>query len=82
MATLEKEKRSILRSIRLNPSLDKKLGLIASYEDRTISQTIQRFLTQSVDNYYSNNTANLSFYCSMHELPKKEYGLSDIPFND
>ena len=64
----ESEKKSLLRSIRINPSLDKRLELIAAYEDRTVSTTILRFLKQAVDKYFKNNSMELSAFCNEHGL--------------
>lgn len=47
----EKEKRSILRSVRLSPTIDKHIQIIADYEDRTISKTIERLVMRGLVNY-------------------------------
>lgn len=48
------EKRLIVRSIRLTPSINKEIEEISAYEDRTVSRTIQRILDKAVNEYYFN----------------------------
>lgn len=45
------EKRTILRTVRLNPTLDKYIKEIAENENRTVSNTIYNLLCQSINQY-------------------------------
>ena len=48
------ERRLIVRSVRLTPTINKKLEQIADYEDRTVSKVLQRLLDKSVLEYHQN----------------------------
>lgn len=49
---MNNEKRLIVRSIRLTPSINSEIEQIAAYEDRTVSKTIQRLLDKAVHEYF------------------------------
>lgn len=46
-----KNKKDIIRNVRIDTALDTALKIIANYEDRTISNIIQRLLKDAVINY-------------------------------
>ena len=48
------ERRLIVRSVRLTPTINKYLEQIAAFEDRTVSKTIQRLLDKAVLEYHQN----------------------------
>ena len=51
---MQNDKKTILRTVRLTPTLSEEIECIAKYEGRTIANTIQRLLLKAVDAYYKN----------------------------
>ena len=45
------EKRTVLRTVRMTPSLDEEIRSIAEQENRTMANTINRILTLAVKKY-------------------------------
>ncbi len=56
---------SVVRSIRISVHLDKIIQDIAQLEERTVSNIIQRFLNDGVDNYLKNRP---EFYDELKDL--------------
>ena len=48
------ERRLIVRSVRLTPTINKYLEQIAAFEDRTVSKVLQRLLDKAVLEYHQN----------------------------
>ena len=52
---MRKMKQGIVRSIRLEKSLDDLIIAIAEHEDRSFSQAVRRLLNDGMQNYIRNN---------------------------
>lgn len=65
-----KEKKNIIRNVRLTEKLDDCIRAIAYYEDRTISAVIQRFLNVAVLDYIRNDSNFVEFLSDFENLEK------------
>lgn len=46
---MSSEKKTILRTVRLNPALDKSIQMIAERQNRTVSNTIYNILEKAIN---------------------------------
>lgn len=49
------EKKTILRTVRIEPSLNEKLETIANLENRTVSNTIYNLVRFAIEQYYDSD---------------------------
>ena len=80
------EKKSVLRTVRITPTMNRDIELIADYEGRSVANTIQRLLSKAINVYchevgenfievlHSKPNATLA---DLIEMQKKEYDKYD-----
>lgn len=66
------EKKTFLRTVRLTPTLNKDIELIAEYEQRSIANTIQRLLSKAINVYF--NEIGHDFYDLLKANPNATIG--------
>lgn len=71
---MQNEKKTVVRGVRLEPLLDKYIAIIAEYENRTISNTIQRLLQMAIQEYFLSHDSDFEFDGFM----RKKISLEDL----
>lgn len=70
---MKKDKTEIIRSARLTSALDEALKDIARYENRSVSNIIQRFLTESVTDYIIENPGMFEELNTLEKEREKDF---------
>ena len=68
------EKRTILRTVRITPTMNKKIEEIAENEGRTVSNTINSLLMDAVKSYEERLKATTRSYSDFQEMIKSIFG--------
>ena len=68
--------KTVLRSFRVSPGIDKLLQALAKYEDRTVSKIIQRIMNQAVIEYANKDENFWEAYNHSDDFLEIRYGLS------
>lgn len=68
------EKRTVLRTVRLTPTMNKKIEEIAENEGRTVSNTINSLLVDAVRSYEERSKVTIHSFEDLQEMLESMFG--------